>query len=56
MMQEGAREGQASAAQASGTREAQRPASRYARMGMLEDVQAEHIDLDEALRRRRLAG
>jgi hypothetical protein len=30
--------------------------SRYARMGVLDDVQAEHIDLDEALRRRRVAG
>ncbi|WP_460521890.1 hypothetical protein [Humibacter antri] len=30
--------------------------SRYARMGVLDDVQSEHIDLDEALRRRRAAG
>jgi hypothetical protein len=30
--------------------------SRYARMGMLDDVQSEHIDLDVALRRRRAAG
>jgi hypothetical protein len=30
--------------------------SRYARMGVLDHVQAEHIDLDEALRRRRVAG
>ena len=30
--------------------------SRYARMGVLDDVQSEHLDLDEALRRRRAAG
>jgi hypothetical protein len=36
--------------------QAPRPASRYARMGMLDEVQSEHIDLDEALRRRRAAG
>ncbi|GAB3609074.1 hypothetical protein GCM10027414_11990 [Humibacter ginsengiterrae] len=30
--------------------------SRYARMGVLDDVQSEHIDLDEALRRRRAVG
>ncbi|NNC11532.1 hypothetical protein HII28_06520 [Planctomonas sp. JC2975] len=33
-----------------------KPPSRYARMGMVDDVQSEHIDLDEALRRRRAAG
>ena len=30
--------------------------SRYARMGMLGEVESEHLDLDEALRRRRAAG
>ncbi|GAB3391500.1 hypothetical protein GCM10027568_17150 [Humibacter soli] len=30
--------------------------SRYTRMGVVADVQGEHIDLDEALRRRRAAG
>lgn len=32
------------------------PPSRYARMGVVGDMQSEHIDLDEALRRRRAAG
>ncbi|QDZ14700.1 hypothetical protein [Humibacter ginsenosidimutans] len=36
--------------------QAPRPASRYSSMGMLGDVESEHIDLDEALRRRRAAG
>jgi hypothetical protein len=45
---------QASEARAEGQQTAH--ASRYARMGVLDDVQAEHIDLDEALRRRRVAG
>ncbi|MGN6125081.1 MAG: hypothetical protein ACTHON_00805, partial [Humibacter sp.] len=37
---------------------AERPSqpSRYTRMGVVADVQGEHIDLDEALRRRRAAG
>lgn len=35
---------------------AEREPSRYARMGMVDDVPSERIDLDEALRRRRIAG
>ncbi|MGA0566827.1 hypothetical protein ACO2Q7_05810 [Rathayibacter sp. KR2-224] len=33
----------------------ERASSRYARMGVLDEVPSEHIDLDEALRRRRAA-
>ncbi|HWD62081.1 MAG TPA: hypothetical protein VG369_06250, partial [Humibacter sp.] len=45
-------------AQASAAAEPERvaPPSRYARMGVVGDMQSEHIDLDEALRRRRAAG
>jgi hypothetical protein len=46
--------GQASEARPEGQQTAR--VSRYARMGVLDHVQAEHIDLDEALRRRRVAG
>ncbi|MHA7985787.1 hypothetical protein ACX9R5_08265 [Rathayibacter sp. CAU 1779] len=46
----------AGASTASAPAAPQKPPSRYARMGVVDDVQSEHIDLDEALRRRRAAG